>query len=61
MLGWRWLHWPLTSPWKRREQVAPSVLVVSPPTAVGFGGSPGHVASPDRKRSLTGSTAKFLA
>jgi len=26
MLGWRWLQWPLTSPWKRRLQVAPSVL-----------------------------------
>jgi len=21
MLGWRGLHWPLTSPWKRRLQV----------------------------------------
>jgi len=36
MLGWRG---PLTSPWKRRLQVAPSV---------GFGGIPRHVASPDR-------------
>jgi len=27
---------------------APSVLVLSPPTAVGFGGIPHHVASPDR-------------
>jgi len=34
--------WPLTSPWKRRLQVAPSVLVLSPPTAVGFGGIPHH-------------------
>ena len=24
MLGWRGLHWPVTSPWKRRLQVAPS-------------------------------------
>jgi len=48
MLGWRGLHWPLTSPWKRRLQVAPSVLVLSPPTAVGFGGIPHHVASQDR-------------
>jgi len=48
MLGWRGLHWPLTSPWKRRLQVAPSVLVLSPPTAVGFGGIPHHVASSDR-------------
>jgi len=48
MLGWRGLHWPLTRPWKRRRQVTPSVLAVFPPTAVGFGGIPHHVASPDR-------------
>jgi len=61
MLGWRWFNWPLTSPWKRRLQVAPSVLVVSPPTAVGFGGILHHVASPDRICSRTGSTVSFRA
>ena len=48
MLGLRWLHWPLTCPCKRRLPVAPADLDVSPPTAVGFGGIPHHVASPDR-------------
>ena len=61
MLGWRGLHWPLTSSWKRRLQVAPSVLVLSPPKAVGFGGIPRHLASLDREYSLTGSGGNFRA
>jgi len=61
MLGWPGLHWPLSSPWKRRIQVAPLVLVLSPPTAVGFGGIPRHVASPDRECSLTGSRGNCRA
>jgi len=61
MLGWREPHWPLTSLWKRRLQVAPSVLVLSPPTAVGLGGIPRHVASPDRECSLIGSRGNFRA
>jgi len=48
MAKWRTDGIGLTSRWKRRLQVVPSVLVVFSPTAMGFGGSPHPVASPDR-------------
>ena len=41
--------------------MAPSVLVLSPPMAVGFGGILHHVASLDRNCSLTRSTANLRA